>query len=136
MNTRTRNTIEYEYHHTTRASSLVSCTVPKRPMLRTRGYTMVDIYPPLPKKRVRAIKYVRSPTIWDYSRGRHSTPFALRSLALLLIIALNAYALSSVGVTVAYYLDGETLKGNSYVAGSVDFTLSGTPFNPLTSALG
>lgn len=136
MKTRTRKIIEYERQYVTRAPSPASCSVLSPLPPHARGRAMIDIYPPAPKKRVRARKFVRPPTIWDYSRGHRSTPFALRSLALLLIIALNAYAFSSVGVTTAYYLDGESLRGNSYVAGSVDFVLSSTPYSPLASALG
>lgn len=136
MNTKTRTTIKHERQYVVRVPALVSCSVVGRSALRTRGHAMIDIYPPLPKKRVRAQKFVRPPTIWDYYGGRHATPFALRVLALLLIVALNAFALSSVGTTAAYYLDGEVIKGNNYVAGSVDFVLSSTPYSPSGAALG
>lgn len=135
MNTRTITTIEHERHSLMKAHPHVSCSVARQSLSRTRGRTMIDIYPIVPIKKVRALQPSRPPTIWDYCGGRHTAPFALRSLALVLIVALNAYALMSVGTTAAYYIDGEVLKGNNYIAGSVDFTLASTPYNPPSVAL-
>jgi hypothetical protein len=97
---------------------------------------MIDIHILEAKKRVHALKSSRPVTIWGYYRGHHAVPFVLRGLALLLIVALNAYTLGSIGATAAYYLDGEMLKGNNYVAGSVDFTLSSTSYISPVTVLG
>lgn len=135
MNTQTRTTIEYARPTLVKAHPHVSCSVVGRSTRRARRYVMIDIYSVVPKKRVRAEKFVRHPTIWGYAGGHHTAPFALRFLALILIVALNALALSSVGTTAAYYLDGEVLRGNSYIAGSVDFVLASTPYSPPSVAL-
>lgn len=134
--TRTRTTIVHKRHSVVRAPALVSCSVVAQSTFRVRGRVMIDIYPQLQKKRIRTTKIARPLAIWDYCGGRHTAPFALRGLALFLIVALNAFALSSVGTTAAYYLDGEVIKGNNYVAGSVDFTLSSTPYSSSGVALG
>ncbi len=55
--------------------------------------------------------------------------YAMRSTAIIIIVAMNAFGLSTIGTTAAYYFDTETSTDNKYIAGSVDFSLSGTPYN-------
>ncbi|OHA79023.1 MAG: hypothetical protein A2658_01680 [Candidatus Yonathbacteria bacterium RIFCSPHIGHO2_01_FULL_44_19] len=136
MNKKTRTTTKYECQHMVTAPTLVSCSAGKQSALQTRGLMMIDVHLLEAKKRVRALKLARPFTIWGYCRGRHTGQFLLRGLALLLMVALNAYTLGSIGTTAAYYLDGEMLKGNNYVAGSVDFILSSTPYSSPVIALG
>ncbi len=136
MNTKTRTTTKYEHQHVVTAPTLVSCSTVGQSAFRTQGRMMIDVHLLEAKKRVHALKLPHPVTIWGYCRGRHTVPFVLRGLALLLIVTLNAYTLGSIGTTAAYYLDGEMLKGNNYVAGSVDFILSSTPYSSPVTALG
>ena len=61
--------------------------------------------------------------------------YAMKSLAIVMIVSLNALGLSSIGTTAAYYFDTETSTNNSYVAGEVDFGLAGTPYSLIETAV-
>ena len=61
--------------------------------------------------------------------SRPMRKFAMRVVALALIVGLNLTGLNAIGTTVAYYNDVENSNGNLYQAGSVDFTLTNTPYS-------
>ena len=67
------------------------------------------------------------PSPFIFSRAMRS--FATRTVAVILMVALNIGGLRAVGTTAAYFNDSETSTGNTYKAGSVDFTLSQTPYS-------
>lgn len=88
-----------------------------------RGKMIIDIYPPAPRKKTRLPRV---------SGGRKRAAFSFRgarSFALILIVTLNAAFINAVGTTAAAYFDSESSNNNTFIAGKVDFVLSGTPWS-------
>src|SRR3989344_7897130 len=60
---------------------------------------------------------------------------AFKLLALTLIVGLNGVALSQIGYTMGYYNDIETSTENTFLAGSVDFLLNVSDWQPVETAV-
>jgi len=88
---------------------------------------IVDIHPPKAKQKVR-----RSSRAGGTTTVAGSNLFFLRrarEVAFLLMITLNAAFINGVGMTAAAYFDSESSNNNTFIAGKVDFVLSGTPWS-------
>jgi len=88
---------------------------------------MVQVSKFFPNNNVKE-NYIKSPSLFfSYA--------VMKSLALIIILALNALSLSNIGTTNSYYKDIEASNGNIYHSGEIDFTLTNGEFLPTTSLL-
>src|SRR3989338_7382877 len=66
---------------------------------------------------------------------KNHKPFFTKLLAVTLVVGLNGAALSQIGYTMGYYNDTETSTENTLVAGSVDFLLNVSDWQPPETAV-
>ena len=94
-------------------------------------YNMIKVN----RKRNKLGQFAKASALDNVALIKTVKQMSLKLLAITLIVGLNGVALSQIGYTMGYYNDIETSTENTFLAGSVDFLLNVSDWQPVETAV-